>query len=242
MPVNPVPIKHIVLELRYAPTLAIYAKMDEIGLAFAEGFPDWERSALTLEIRNKRKHRRFFMSHHRAFYEAAGFSVEGPEFDWGKKLFDKLHHDLKFTKLLRLGVRQFVASRADEPFPKLVKLAVERLHPQSPELDKMVRGTIEDLAYVANVVTPDGWKYRLNVGPMERKQWFEVIHYEPNLFESKEDFEKYKASIPERMFFIDMDSYREDLAFVDVAATITSVRNVTSQVASDMLKFLSAKG
>jgi hypothetical protein len=232
------PVRHLVVELRYAPSLVFYSKMDEIGIAFAEQYPDWERSPLTLEIRNKKHHRRCYLSFQRSFYESLGFPVEGPEYDKAQKIFDRLHHELKFTKLTRIGIRQWASVASTEPLPRLVERVKSTLHPRSDHLDQILRGRVDDLAYVANVRTEADWTYRLHVGPMERKQWFEFIPHELNLFESREDFEKYKDGVPERMFFIDMDSFREDIPYVDVTTMIGTVRKVSAEILTDLVKFL----
>ena len=238
MPVTSPNAHHLVLELRYEPTLLFYTKVDLIGLEFSDTLPDWERSPLALEIRNKKTHRRCFLSHQRSFYEALGFETIGPELDRAKQIFDRLHHDLKFSKVKRIGVRQWIGVTSDQPFPKLVKAVTDKLQISSDQFDTLLRGNIEDFGYAANVLTPEGWKYRLYVGPMERKQWFEIIPHEPGAFESREDFEKHKDTIPEKMILLDIDSFKEDVPYIDIATLTTSMRSVTHEIVTDLIKYL----
>ena len=44
-----------------------------------------------------------------------------------------------------------------------------------------------DVAYVAEFETSDGWKYHVRLGPMTKEQWFQVVGYEANIFESPEE-------------------------------------------------------
>ena len=64
------PCRKIVIELRYAPDLAFYGKMDSTAIQFSDSFPDWERSPLTVEVRTKKKHRRIFIANRRCFFES----------------------------------------------------------------------------------------------------------------------------------------------------------------------------
>jgi len=56
------PVRHLIAELRYTPTLGFYSAMDKIGIALGEHYPDWERSPLTLEVRDKNHRRRCYLS------------------------------------------------------------------------------------------------------------------------------------------------------------------------------------
>src|SRR4051794_21343867 len=100
---------HVVLEMRYDPALAFYPVMDKIGLELADDYPDWERSPLTLEIRNKKAKRRCFLSYQRSFYESLRSSGPSAEIGHATTFFDKVHHEVKFTKVRRIGMRQWLA-------------------------------------------------------------------------------------------------------------------------------------
>jgi hypothetical protein len=232
------PIKHLVLELRYDPTLQFYPVMDKIGLEYVDAYPDWERSPLTIELRDKKTRRRFFLSAARSFYEALDFSSEGPEFDRAVSLFDRLHHELKFTKVRRVGIRRWVAVSEADPFPKLVAAFSSRFAPKDERFEQILRGRTEDLGLLVDVRTENGWKYHLRAGPMERKQWFEVIPHEAGLFDSGKDFEAYKEKIPERMFYIDFDGYQEDLAYSDLGNVVGSIRRGGAEIIEDLIRYL----
>jgi hypothetical protein len=232
------PAKHLVVEMRYAASLAFYGIMDKIGISLADGHSDWERTALSLEVRDAKRHRRCFLAHSRSFYESVDFPVEEPEFEQAFKLFDKLHHELKFTTVQRIGIRQWVSVPATESFAQLVKKVVEKLHLRSDRIDQILRGKVEDIGYVADVRTDVGWKYHLRLGPMERKQWFETILYTPALFSSPEDFKKYQDSLPERMYFLDLDGFREEFPFSDLPSLLASIRQGSSDILADLIAYL----
>jgi hypothetical protein len=240
MPSTELPAQHLVLELRYDPALAFYSVMDKIGLELAETYPDWERSPLTLEIRNKKLHRRCFLSSQRCFYEALDFAAQGTEIERATKLFEKVHRELKFTKVRRIGFRQWLTATSDEPFAQMVKVMVRRIHPQDDKLHNMLRGCIEDIGYIADVLSEHGWKYHLRLGPMERKQWFELIPHEVGMFDSAVDFKKYQDAFPERFFFIDLDCYKDETTYSDLVLLLSSMRQVSSEILGDLIHYLKA--
>jgi len=230
--------KHLVVEMRYDPTLAFYGLMDKIGLDLIKHYPDWERSALTLEIRDKKHKRRCFLGHQRCFFEAVDFTAEATELEQASKLLEKMHFELRFTKVRRFGVRRLISVAATEPYAELVRNVAAKFHPKSERLDKMLRGKLEDVAYVVDVRTDLGWRYHLRVGPMERKQWFELIPYEIGIFNVPEDFPKYRDSFPERMYFIDLDCYQEDIAFSDIAPVMAATRQASAEMVSELMQYL----
>jgi hypothetical protein len=151
---------------------------------------------------------------------------------------DKLHHELKFTTVQRIGIRQWVSVPATEPFAQLVKKVAEKFHLRSDRIDQMLRGKVEDIGFVADVRTDVGWKYHLRLGPMERKQWFEAILYTPALFSSPEDFKKYQDSLPERMYFLDLDGFKEEFPFSDLRSLLASIRQGSSDILADLIAYL----
>src|SRR5258706_587358 len=165
-------VKHLVAEMRYEPSLAFYGVMDEIGLGFVEGYPDWQRSPLTLELRDKKRKRRCFLAFDRCFYESVGYGVEESELGQVRDLFAKVHHKLEFAKVRRFGLRRMMSFATTEDFPRMVRAVAKKFGPNSDYLDKALRGKLEDSGYFVNVRSDLGWRYHLRVGPMERKQWF----------------------------------------------------------------------
>jgi hypothetical protein len=230
-------VKHIVVEVRYEPTLAFYGVMDRIGLYFASHYPDWERSPLALEIRDKKGRRRATFTHNRSFFEAIDPSDPTAEIDRAVKLFDRLQSELKFTTVRRLGIRQWAALAEEQKFDKLVQNLSKKLHPQQEHLNNALHGVVEDFLYAAHVLTDTGWKYRLKVGPMERKQWFEIIPYEPALFPDGK-FEEFKNSVPETMIFFDVDGLQEDFPYSDLAIVVGNIRRGTDEVLMDLANYV----
>ncbi len=226
------------MEMRYAPTLVFYGVMDKIGLEEADHYPDWERSPLTLELRDKKHHRRCFLSSSRAFFEAVWFSSATKEYECARKIFERVHHEVKFTKIHRVGIRQWASVKLEDPFSQLVKLFAKKFHPANKKLDGILRGTIDDLSYVADVTTANGWKYHLRLGPMQQSQWFELIPYEPGLFESAEEFTTFKNSFGERMLFVDLDIYREDITYADLPPFLDAVRTFSGEMVAGFVQYL----
>ena len=99
-------------------------------------------------------------------------------------------------------------------------------------------GKLFDLSYIADVITDNGWKYNLRLGPMERRQWFQIIPYERAIFAAEDELVKYKESFGERMLFIDLDSFQEEMPWADVPQFLDSVRAFSTDLMSKMVQYL----
>ncbi len=229
-------VRHLVLELRYKPSLAFYGVMDKIGLHFVDQYPDWERSPLTLEIRDKKHQRRATITHNRSFFEAVDPSDPSSDIDRALKIFERLRDELKFSDVMRIGIRQWASVAVNENFDKFVRDLSKKFHPQQEPLLNALHGRIDDFLYAANVRTDTGWKYHLKLGPMERKQWFELIPYEQAIF-PKGAFEEFKNSIPEKMLFFDIDGFREDFTYSELQSVVASIRRGTTEVLTDLANY-----
>lgn len=233
------PVKNVVVEWRFDPSLAIYSKMDQLGMELADQYPDWQRSPLTLEIRNKERQRRFFMSHRRCFFDVIGPSDNNvsAELDKAHKLFERLAHETKVSVVRRLGLRQWVAVHKDQSFQDLVRRAVQKFHPHDTEISALLRGEIKDIGYVVDMTTPAGWKYNLRAGPMEKGQWFGIVPHEEQLFKDGEQFAAYKQSFPAQFFYTDIDCYSEDVPRSDVRQLIDTMSRTAHDIARDLNRY-----
>ncbi len=234
------PLKKLVMELRYKPDLGFYGKMDSVGMQMEDQFPDWERSALTVEVRNKKRHRRVFLSHNRCFYEADDPDADS-EFQYAASLLKKVCEGLSVGTLLRVGVRQWFAADLNKPFALMVDEIGKRFLLQSEELSGILPDKSHDLAYTVIYETPEGWKYHLRLGPMVKKEWFQYIYHEPMLFETPDEgektFAKFRESIPDQFLFFDIDSHREDYPAQKLDEFLTAVRRKTHDVVAKLIDF-----
>lgn len=234
------PLRKLVVELRYKPDLAFYGKMDAMGIELAEDFPDWERTSLTLEVRNKKNHRRLYLSVKRAFYDADDADPNA-EFSSTEKLLKRVCQTLGVQAFKRLGLRQWFAADLDKSFAVMVDEFSQRFLPRSEELSGILADATKDVAYVADYETSEGWRYNLRLGPMMKSQWFLTVAHELNAFEQPEEgsetFENYKRSFPEQFLFIDIDCYWEDQAAEKLDKFLTSVRRRSHDLAAKLIDY-----
>src|ERR1700685_285674 len=108
------PLNKLVVDLRYKPELSFYGKMDAIGLELAGEYADWQRTPLTLEVRDRKKHRRLFLSYNRAFLDVDEADPDG-DFSHAEKLMRTVCPKLDVKQSLRIGVRQWFAADLDKP-------------------------------------------------------------------------------------------------------------------------------
>jgi hypothetical protein len=238
-----IPLKKLVVELRYKPNLGFYGKIDSVAMGLAEKFPDWERSPLTVEIRNKKAHRRLFLSYKRLFYECDLQKAEASsEFENAAKTLDHVGRRLELDALTRIGVRQWFCADLEKTFALMVDEFDARFLGQTNELKQILTDKAEDLAYVVDYETNDAWKYHLRLGPMTRDEWFQRVAFEANVFEAPEGddsatFEKYRTSVPENFLYLDVDCYQEEIEASRVKELMTMFRRRSHDVAGKLISY-----
>jgi hypothetical protein len=234
------PLKKLVVELRYKPNLGFYGKMDAVGIELAEEFPDWERSALTLEVRNKKKHRRLYLASMRVFYEADNADPDA-DFEVAEKLLTRTCPKLDVTTLSRAGIRQWFAADLGKAFAPMVDEFAERFLGHMPECAGILSDKTKDVAYVVDYETDDRWRYNLRMGPMIRSQWFAVVPHGSDAFERGDDaaetFDKFRQSFPEQFIYVDIDCYREDLPVGELADFMKAVRRRSHDLAAKLIDY-----
>jgi hypothetical protein len=235
------PLKKLVVELRYKADLGFYSKMDAVGVELADDFPDWERSPLTLEIRNKKKHRRLFTSVKRAFFDVDGGSPDS-EFIFVEKLLRKVCAKLEVKQLSRSGIRQWFTADLGKPFALMVDEFSERFLPRGDYLKSILTDKTKDVGYVVDFETDEGLRYNLRMGPMLKSQWFSTVAHELNAFEQSEEesantFANFQASFPEQFLFIDIDSYQEDQPADKLDRFLSSAHRRSHDLVSKLIEY-----
>ena len=237
------PCRKIVIELRYAPDLAFYGKMDSAALQFSADFPDWERSPLTVEVRNKKKHRRMFLANRRCFFESdLGISTPNSEYEAARGFLERICTDLNVEDLERIGVRQWFAANLNKPFALMVDEIADRFLKRDANLSAIFADQVSDLSYVVDYETTDGWKYHLRLGPMTRDEWFQRVSLDKNLFEASDEgegatLEAYRASFPENFLYIDLDCYQEKVPVRELKERILTFHLRSHELAEQLIKY-----
>ena len=246
------PLRKLVIELRYKPELGFYGKMDVVASSFADKFPDWERSPLTVEVRSKSKHRRVFLSHHRCFYEADLESAAADtEFSFAEKVLLDVCSELAVRDVKRVGMRQWFACDLEKAFALMVDETIARFFSPSQELLGILNDKAHDVAYVVDYETAEGWKYHLRLGPMTKEQWFQTVRYERGLFgdvdrsgiadqdasDASATFEDYRKTIPENFLFIDIDCYEEGLPMDRFSRKFDDFRRRSRDLVTNLIRY-----
>lgn len=236
-------LRKLVVELRYKPELRFYSKMDVVGANLSDDFPDWQRSPLTVEVRNKKKHRRVFLSHQRCFYETDLIpAFPNPEFDFAEKTLTEVCAGIGLREVRRIGLRQWFASDLDKSFALMVDEVASRFHNQGDDLRAILSDRTHDVAYAADFEASEGWKYHLRLGPMTREQWFQAVSHEANIFESSEhgkeaSFEEYRKGFPENFLYVDVDCYKEDVPADRFAEFVTTFRRKSHDLVGKLIRY-----
>lgn len=241
------PLRKLILEWRYAPNLKIYRMMDSLGGDLHDQFPDWERSALTLEIRDKKRHRRIFYSHARSFFEADFERIDQEDYtrqvEVGKDALGKVAHSLEFTELQRLGMRHWFAMADDRSFPALVDVIRERFYANG--FDGVHDATIADVSYQTSFEHSKGWGLNLRIGPMERLQWFqEAVPYERGIYERTievDAFRKMVESFPKQFIFVDIDYSKSNARVADAPGILIEMREHCKSTLNNIVSYCGEK-
>lgn len=240
MAISQIPLKKLVFEWRYMPALTFYNRMDDVAGEFLDDFPDWQRTPLTVEVRNRKRHRRLFLSHQRSFFDSDGPKDRHAEFDLAKTLAEKTSTRFEISTYRRFGIRQWSIAELDRTFPAMVDLVASRFCERNETLDKVLGNRLKDVAYVVDMEHDDGWQFKLRLGPMEKKQWFETVAYERGAFESDEEgetFEKFRNTIPDQFMYIDIDCFQLDLERANIAQFFSSVRRGTHDIVQGLIDY-----
>lgn len=234
------PLKKLAVELRYKPDLAFYGRMDAIGLELAGEYSDWQRTPLTLEVRNKKKHRRLFLSYNRAFLDVDEVDSDG-DFSHAEKLMRTVCPKLEVKQFLRIGVRQWLAADLEKPFALMVDELAERFLLKNAGLSAVLSDKTKDVAYVVDYEVAEGWRYSLRLGPMMKSQWFVTVLHDPNAFEQPEEgeetFAKFQKTFPEQFLYIDIDCYQEDQPADKLGKFLESVRRRSHDLAAKLIEY-----
>lgn len=241
MPVSP---RKLVIELRYKPELRFYGSMDGAASGLSDHYADWERSPLTVEIRNKKRHRRIFIASRRCFFESDLRASDNlrSEFEHANTDLASVSSKIEVKEFTRIGTRQWFAIGVERPFEFLVDTVAKRFLSQDEQLSAILSDDVQDVAYGVDYKTSDGWKYHLRLGPMTKEQWFENVAYERGIYEApdaddKETFSNYKDSFPLNFLYVDLDCYAEDVTAKDLSATLTSFRRRSEDVVGKLVNY-----
>lgn len=240
-----IPLRKYVLEWRYAPQLTFYGQVDRVGIELAARFPDWERSPLTLELRNLKEHRRLYLSFTRSFLDHDEPKNTRSDIEDSARVMERSCSILSLQALSRVGLRQWFAFPMEQDTEALVHLVADKFLRNDDRISKIVCGSLRDVAYVVDLVQPQGWKFNVRLGPMDRKQWLQFVTHERAMFEHSEKaertFEAFLKTLPECFIYVDIDCFWEDLTLVDVLRMLPTARSNAYETASGLVSYMQEK-
>ena len=223
----------------YKPQLAFFGKMDAVGLSLAEDFPDWIRTANTLQVENKEYHRRSYFSFNRSFYECDGTDHIDANLDCARSTYQAFQNHLPVGQHSRFGTRFWFALTFKHDFQYLVDRLHKRFHVAGPRVEKIlgVGAKVEDLAYIVNLKLDDDWKCHLKLGAMRREEWFEKVRYEGRVFSGEPAFREFKGTIPDPLVCLDVDYFRADSPAEDFEANIQFARKKSTETVRQFVDY-----
>jgi len=230
--------RKVIVEWRFKPDLAFYGAMDTFASDLQERYPHWERSPLTLQVWDARRHRRVHFGHNRWFFESDDFEDIASELSEAQRHIRTLATRLGTTSLVRLGIRQFYAIDVGLSFSALTDRLAERFGCTAMDLPASLQDPLRDIGLVLDFDSREGWKYNFRAGPMLKPQFFQVVSFEPKLYEddtedSARSFQSFQASIPEQFLFIDVDCFAQEIEHDLVEELVSFSRDKVARIAAD---------
>jgi hypothetical protein len=242
-PVPDIPPEKLVAEWRYKPTLRFYPQLDQLGQEFLDQYPDWERTALTLEVRNIRRHRRVHFAFGRCFYEADGKVDLYNEFNTIGNTIGRTCERIGIDRIERIGIRQFFAIDFELSFAALMDKVHAKLFVQDERLTAALGAAVKDVGYVAEMESDDGFKYHLRLGPMLKRQWMEMVPLDPDNFErpvteESATFKKYASLIPDQFLYIDFDCARIGCTVAEAKECVAHAKRRAQDLANSLSAYV----
>ena len=231
--------KKMVIAWRYKEQLAFFGKMDALGLSLAEDFPDWQRTANTLQVENKKYHRRSCFGFKQSFYECDGTHHIDANLDCARSTHQAFQNHIPMGQYSRFGMRFWFALTFKRDFQYLVDRLHKRFHVVDSKVEQIlgVGAKVEDLAYVVNLVLDDNWKCHLKLGPMRREEWFQKVLYEPRVFSGEPAFREFKDTIPNPLVCLDLDYFRGDNPAKDFEANVQFARKKSTATVRQVIDY-----
>jgi len=233
-------LKKLVVDFRYKPTLRVYESMDVVGRTLSDDFPDWERAALALEIRNRQKHRRLVIQFRQSVFDCINPGNEEEEFDVAKKSVKSVSDKVDIAKFERFAVRFWFVAEFKGEYESLVRLVYRKFCTPVESLAPFAEYVLKDAAYAVEL-SRDEWTYGVRVGPMTKDEWFSTVHHERKAFETAPDgetFEKYAQTLPDRFVYVDLDVRREHMLHEDARQSIRRLRTRARAIADGIIEYL----
>jgi hypothetical protein len=234
--------KKLIVELRFKPTLRAYEQLDPHGIELAGRYPDWERTPLSLELRNRREHRRLFMSGARTFYEIDG--VPDPRSDLRLALdeVERFCQRIDVAECTRVGVRHLFAVDLGMTLPALADRIYAKFYANDDRIAKALDADFNDVQYVVDFGGTEKQSYKVRMGPMEIGQWLQLVSYERDNFErGKEEsasFAKFIESLPKTFLYVDVDAGMPNCPLSDARPFCIGAQEKISEMLKSVLGLL----
>ena len=208
-------LKKLIVDQQYRPSLRVFKNMDDVGNELAPKFPIWSRGPLHLELRNTKKHQRLIVNPQQVIFEHDSPGTENERVEIITAVVKAYEKHLCFPEYSRFSVRGFFAAETQESFDDLLERFGKRFFKAPSDIPAFQGMKATDLGYVVDLVM-ETWKYTVRLGPMEKKQWFQMVQHERGIYDADDDagsFARFMETIPERFLFMDIDAFRTEIDF-----------------------------
>jgi hypothetical protein len=215
--------------------------MDSVGTSRIHEFPQWERGALSLTVRNPEVHRCFSMAYMNCYFECDFPEDVDREIALALETGEQALKKFEINKLTRLGLAQFFTLETDRGFDDLVHRLDAKFHKPFSDLSPFQDFRLSDTAYTITINDKSGeqWSRTLQIGPMTRGEWFTRFPLDVRQFKIEtQSIESYKTQIPEMFTFISIDAGYVNGTRQQLIRNTPDVARQSQRIAQDLLTYI----
>jgi hypothetical protein len=200
-------IQKLMMRFGYKPNLAVYTRMDAVAATMTDEFPQWERSALSLDLRNPELHQRFQILFNYCYFSCDEPSNPTESVAMANRLMDFALKKFEIGKLERVGVAYFSIVEDKRSFRDLVLACDKAFHVPLATIPAFDDCHLADTAYIVSAKERDTkWSRTVQVGPMIKSEFLAKFPFEIPLYDlEQKPLKAFQDAIPETFMFVSSD-------------------------------------
>jgi hypothetical protein len=235
--------KKFQFKIEYAPTLHVFSRMDSTAMLLGHDFPDWERSANWIELRNWERRQVLRIGFKESYFCCDDPPVLNDEVHLGIRCMQQIAKRCEIAGPLKAFADIQMLSEYDGSFDELVALMHRKFHVQLPALPDFEQFDVADIAYVIAFKERGNtdWYRKLTAGPMNRKEWLIKNPLTMRASDlSGQLMDRHKSSVPPVFIFASLDGLRDNLRSNQLADAVPALLDSSLSLANSFFTYCKA--
>ncbi len=233
-------IKKLALKVEYPPTLRVYSRMDDVAIKLASYFPDWERGAVAIELRNWDRRHTFKMLHKESLFLCDDPPVLNDDVRLGIHCLEAALKRFDCNRNLTASVGIHFVSGIDTEFDQLVHAMDAKFHVPQGSIPAFNGFTLLDTSYTIELKDDGhtGWTRKITAGPMTRTEWLSKNSLTVRISHlTGEEMDRHKQSVPPVFVFLALDSTRAGMGLRETIDMLPQIVQSTTEMANSFMAY-----